>query len=85
MADIRFQSIEDGDLADVWYSLGGAAIRHPDHFQTLRDACCRELVDRRGAGLDPWLDERFRAFGLEDSKQDAEANLKTPVESFPSR
>jgi hypothetical protein len=46
MSDIRFQSIEDGDLADIWYALGGSAARHPDHFQKLMDACFQELMDR---------------------------------------
>src|SRR5262249_22306550 len=50
MADQRFQSLEDAELADIWYALGGAAVRHPDHFQQLMDACFTELLDRRGAG-----------------------------------
>jgi hypothetical protein len=37
MADIRFQRIEDGPLAEIWYALGGAAVRHPDHFKSLMD------------------------------------------------
>ena len=76
MADIRFQSFEDGDLADIWYALGGAAIRHPDHFKPLTDVCFQELLERRGAGLDTWLEQRFRAFRLEDSREDAEANRR---------
>ena len=74
MADLRFQSFEDGDLADAWYALSGAAIRHPDHFKRLADAFLQELVDRRGAGLNPWLEQRHRAFRLADSREDAEAN-----------
>ena len=74
MSDIRFQSFEDGDLADVWYALSGAAIRHPDHFKSLADAFLRELEERRGVGLHPWLEQRFRPFRLADSKEDAEAN-----------
>ena len=77
MSDIRFQSFEDSDLADIWYALGGAAVRHPDHFQKLMDQCLQELIDRRGEGLNPWLEERFRAFRLTDSKEDAEVNLRT--------
>ena len=74
MGDIRFQSIEDGDLADAWYALSGAAVRHPAHFQPLAEALLEELVGRRGDGLNPWLEQRFRAFRLADSKEDAEAN-----------
>lgn len=75
MADIRFQSFEDGDLADIWYALGGAAARHPDHFQPLMEATFTELVERRGEGLNPWLESRFRPFRLIDSKEDAETNI----------
>jgi hypothetical protein len=75
MSDIRFQSIEDGDLADIWYALGGSAVRHPDHFTKLMDACFQELLDRRAESLKPWLEERFRPFRLADSKEDAAANV----------
>jgi hypothetical protein len=82
MSDIRFDSIEDGELADIWYALGGAAIRHPDHFQPLVDAVFTELIGRRGKdGLNPWLEQRFREFRLVDSREDAEANLKSSPEA----
>ena len=77
VADIRFDSIEDGALADIWYALGGEAIRHPDHFQPLFDAVATELLSRRGVGLNPWLEERFRAFRLADSRDDAAATRLT--------
>ncbi len=35
-----------------------------------------EAMQRRGDGLNPWLEQRFREFRLFDSKEDAEANLK---------
>jgi hypothetical protein len=76
MSDIRFQSFEDGEVADFWYALGGAAARHPDHFKPLMDAAFNELLDRRGEGLNPWLEIRFRPFRLADSKEDAEANTE---------
>ena len=70
MTDIRFDSIEDGELADIWYALGGAAVHHPDHFKPLMDAVFAELLDRRGeAGLNPWPEQRFRAFRFEDSRR----------------
>jgi hypothetical protein len=81
MADIRFQSIEDGPLADIWYALGGAAVRHPEHFQSLMDDCFAELQLRRADGLKTWLEERFRPFRLADSKEDAETNLKISPEA----
>ena len=75
MSDIRYDSIEDGELADIWYALGGAAIRHPDRFQPLVDSVFKELIDRRGEeGLNPWLEQRFREFRLIDSREDAAAN-----------
>jgi hypothetical protein len=80
MSDIRFQSLEDGDLADIWYALGGSAVRHPDHFEKLMDECFQELLDRRAESLKPWLEERFRPFRLADSKEDAEANLKAAAQ-----
>jgi hypothetical protein len=81
MADIRFQSIEDGPLADIWYALGGAAVRHPEHFKDLMDDCFKELESRRGEGLKTWLEERFRPFRLADSKEDAETNMKHSPEA----
>lgn len=78
MSDIRFDSIEDGELADIWYALGGAAIRHPAHFQPLFDGVATELLARRGAGLNPWLKERFAGFIAADAREDVLANLTTP-------
>ena len=81
MPDIRFDSIEDGELADIWYALGGAAVRHPNHFQPLFDAVAKELLERRGDGLNPWLEQRFHVFRQADSKEDIIANLSTPPDS----
>jgi len=72
---VRRISLEDGELADIWYALGGSAVRHPDHFTKLMDACFQELLDRRAESLKPWLEERFRPFRLADSKEDAAANV----------
>ena len=74
MADIRFQSFEDGEVADLWYALSGAAIRHTDHFKPLADVWFQELLERRGEGLNPWLEQRYRAFRLADSREDADAS-----------
>jgi hypothetical protein len=38
MADERFRTLSDADLADIWYALSGADIRHPDCFKLLADA-----------------------------------------------
>ena len=81
MSDIRFDSIEDGELADIWYALGGAAVRHPAHFQPLFEAVATELLDRRGSGLNPWLEHRFHEFLPVDSKEDVIANLTRPPDA----
>ena len=77
MSSIKFQSLEDGELADIWYALGGAATRHPDHFEPLMDEVFADLLARREEGLNPWLEQRFRPFRLKDSKEDAEANASS--------
>ena len=80
LTDPRFDSLEDGDLADIWYALGGTAVRHPEHFQPLFDAVATELLSRRSEGLNPWLEQRFRAFRLADTREDAAVSTKAPEE-----
>jgi hypothetical protein len=75
MPDVRFQSLDDEDLADVWYALSGSAIRHPERFKALTDAVLDALLARQGDGLE-WLERRFRAIRLADSKEDAQANAR---------
>jgi hypothetical protein len=84
MSDIRFQSLEDGDLADIWYALAGSAARHPDHFEKLMSQCFQELLARREESLKPWLEERFRPFRLADSKEDAAVNTQEAREATRS-
>jgi hypothetical protein len=62
MTDIRFQSFEDGELADIWYALADASARYPGHFFGLANAILEELQERRGRGLHPWLDARYQPF-----------------------
>lgn len=50
MADQRFSGLSDEDLADIWYALAGAEIRHTDCFKHLVDATIYELELRKGAG-----------------------------------
>ena len=85
MSDIRFQSLEDGDLADIWYALGGSAVRHPDHFEKLMNECFQELLDRRAESLKPWLEERFRPFRLADSREKTRApQVRTRRDRLPT-
>jgi hypothetical protein len=75
VADARFQGLQDEDLADLWYALSACANRHPDRFKALTDAVLDELLARRGDGL-KWLEQRFRALRLADSKEDVQANAR---------
>jgi hypothetical protein len=59
MTDIRFQSFEDGELADIWYALGDAAQRHQGNFSGLANAILEELKARLGETLTPWLEARY--------------------------
>ena len=72
--DVRFQGLDDEDLADVWYALSACAVRHPDRFKALTDAVLDELLARQGDGL-KWLEQRFRAIRLADSKEGTQANV----------
>ena len=47
------------------------------------DECFQELLERREAALKPWLEERFRAFRLADSREDASVNLRISPEARP--
>jgi hypothetical protein len=67
MTDIRFQSFEDGELADIWYALGDADARHPGRFGGLAHAIFEELTDRRGKGVRPWLEERYRPLQIQEA------------------
>lgn len=70
MRDIRFQRFDDGDLADIWFAMRGVALRHPAQFRSLMEAVATELIDRRGEGVQPWLEERCRLLRQTDSRED---------------
>jgi hypothetical protein len=75
MPDVRFQRLDDEDLADIWYALSGCAVRHPDQFKALTDAALDALLARQGDGLE-WLEQRYRAIRAADAKEDAAANAR---------
>jgi len=77
MADARFRTLSDADLADIWYALSGADIRHPDCFKPLADATMTELERRKGRSVSAFLDDRFARFRGTDAPEDAAANAKT--------
>jgi hypothetical protein len=76
MADERFRTLSDADLADIWYALSGADIRHPDCFKPLADATMKELERRRGQAISAFLDRRFARFRGADTPEDAAASAK---------
>lgn len=83
MADQRFSGLSDDDLADIWYALAGAEIRHTDCFKHLVDATIYELELRKGAGVRPFLDLRFEHLRLTDVIEDATANQKSTTTCDP--
>lgn len=76
MADERFRNLSDADLADIWYALSGADIRHPDCFKLLADATMEELEARKGVSVSAFLDARFARFRGSDTREDVVANSK---------
>lgn len=79
--DTRFERLTNEELADIWYALSGAEIRHTDVFQPLVDASLQEL-DRRLAGtLREFLDLRFAKLRSVDVPEDAIATAKAQASS----
>ena len=79
--DTRFERLSNEELADIWYALSGAEIRHTDVFQPLVDASLQEL-DRRLAGtLREFLDLRFAKLRNVDVPEDAIATAKARASS----
>jgi|HubBroStandDraft_5_1064220.scaffolds.fasta_scaffold1278332_2 hypothetical protein len=78
MPDIRFQSIEDGDLADVWYAMAGQALRYPEHFKPFTDLLLNELLERRGENVNAWLDDRFRDIRSAAEAVQVDLNVRGP-------
>ena len=80
MSDIRFQSLVDEQLSDLWYAMSGEAIKYPDHFGPLADELLTELIARRGEGLNPWLLNRYKLMISDNSRLDALFNRCPPNE-----
>jgi hypothetical protein len=74
MSDIRFHNLSDEELADIWYALSGAEIRHPDCFRQLVADTIRELELRRGHSVKGFLDQRFARLRSVDAVEDVVAN-----------
>jgi len=76
MIDTRFAGLSNEDLADIWYALSGAEIRHTDRFQPLVDATLNELDRRLPNALRAFLDDRFVTLRMVDAPEDAIATAK---------
>ena len=72
-------SIED--LADLWYAVAGAEIRHPGCFTSLLERSNAALSTRLGDGFAPFVEERFRAIRPVDAAEDREANARAASET----
>ena len=74
-------SLSDEALADIWYALAGAEIRHPGCFTGLLEATNDALFSRLGHGLAAFVEERFRALRSVDAAEDAVANVRATSET----
>jgi hypothetical protein len=74
--DPRFERFTNEELADIWYALSGAEIRHTDVFQPLVDASLRELDRRMPNTIREFLDMRFAKLRTVDWSEDAIATAK---------
>ena len=77
MTDERFRGLSNEELADIWYALSGAEIRHTGRYEALVDATLHELEERLPQSLRRFLDERFKELRVIDAPEDAIANLKS--------
>ena len=74
--DPRFERLSNEELADIWYALSGAEIRHTDVFQPLVDASLQELNRRLPDTIREFLDRRFARLRSVDVAEDAIATAK---------
>jgi hypothetical protein len=70
---MKFVALGDDELADVWYALAGAEIRHPGCFTAVLEASHEELLKRLGSGLASFVDGRFAKLRSKDAVEDLTA------------
>jgi hypothetical protein len=70
---MKFVALDNDELADVWYALAGAEIRHPGCFTAMLEASHDELLKRMGSGLAPFIDGRFAKLRSTDAVEDVSA------------
>lgn len=68
--------LSNEDLADAWYAVAGAEIRHPGCFTSLLERSNAELARRLGDRFAPFVEERFRAIRPIDAVEDRDANAR---------
>jgi hypothetical protein len=77
---MKFAGLTNEELADIWYAVAGAEIRHPGCFTALLEQSNDELFRRLGGGVAPFVEERFRQLRAVDAVEDAEANARAASE-----
>ena len=78
--EAQFRGLSTEALADVWYALAGAEIRHPGCFAGLLETAHDTLFARLGNGLAAFVEERFRPLRAIDAPEDALANARATSE-----
>ena len=73
---MTFDGATDDEVADLWYALAGAEIRHPGCFTKILEESNAELLRRRGNSLGQFIHERFRHLRVIDASEDAVANAR---------
>jgi hypothetical protein len=71
--EMSFEGLSNSELADIWYAVAGAEIRHPGCFTAVLEGSDDELRRRLGDALAPYLNERFSRLRTVDALEDAEA------------
>ena len=73
---MTFEGLSTAELADIWYAVAGAEIRHPGCFTAVLEASDDEMRRRLGDGLAGFVNERFARLRPADSQEDAEAGRR---------
>ena len=91
-AEMKFDALANDELADVWYTLAGAEIRHPGCFTSVLEASHDELLKRMGSGLASFIDDRFAKLRTTDAAEDlsatkaaSESSCEDEVDRTPRR
>lgn len=78
---MTFEGLSTSELADIWYAVAGAEIRHPGCFTAVLEASDEELRRRLGDGLAEFVRDRFARLRSADSEEDAEAVRRATSEA----